>query len=54
MKSPGNRNSILGLPPVLLALRPEHEYAIFEMGMYTPGEIARLCEMTQPTIGVIT
>lgn len=54
LKSPGNRNSILGLPPVLLALRPEHEYAIFEMGMYTPGEIARLCEMTQPTIGVIT
>lgn len=54
LKSPGNRNSILGLPPVLLQLRPEHEYAVFEMGMYTTGEIARLCEMSKPTIGVVT
>ncbi|NHZ72276.1 MAG: UDP-N-acetylmuramoyl-tripeptide--D-alanyl-D-alanine ligase [Aquificales bacterium] len=54
LKSPGNRNSILGLPPVLLQLRPEHEVAVFEMGMYTTGEIARLCEMTKPTIGVVT
>jgi UDP-N-acetylmuramoyl-tripeptide--D-alanyl-D-alanine ligase len=54
LKSPGNRNSVLGLPPVLLQLRPEHEYAVFEMGMYTTGEIARLCELTRPTIGVVT
>jgi UDP-N-acetylmuramoyl-tripeptide--D-alanyl-D-alanine ligase len=54
LKSPGNRNSILGLPPVLLQLRPKHDYAVFEMGMYTTGEIARLCEITKPTIGVVT
>jgi UDP-N-acetylmuramoyl-tripeptide--D-alanyl-D-alanine ligase len=54
LKSPGNRNSILGLPPVLLQLQPTHEMAVFEMGMYTTGEIARLCEMAQPTIGVVT
>jgi UDP-N-acetylmuramoyl-tripeptide--D-alanyl-D-alanine ligase len=54
LKSPGNRNSILGLPPVLLQLRKEHEVAVFEMGMYTTGEISRLCEMAQPTIGVVT
>jgi UDP-N-acetylmuramoyl-tripeptide--D-alanyl-D-alanine ligase len=54
LKSPGNRNSILGLPPVLLQLRPDHEVAVLEMGMYTTGEIARLCEMAQPTIGVVT
>ena len=54
LKSPGNRNSILGLPPVLLQLRPEHQYAVFEMGMYTTGEITRLCEMAKPTIGVVT
>ncbi len=54
LKSPGNRNSILGLPPVLLQLRPSHEYAVFEMGMYTTGEIARLCEIAKPTIGVVT
>lgn len=54
LKSPGNRNSVLGLPPVLLALRPFHQYAVLEMGMYTPGEIARLCEMAKPAVGVVT
>lgn len=54
LKSPGNRNSVLGLPPVLLELRPFHQYAVLEMGMYTPGEIARLCEMARPAVGVIT
>lgn len=53
-KSPGNRNSILGLPPALFDLRPEHERAVLEMGMYTTGEIVRLCEITQPKIGVLT
>lgn len=53
-KSPGNRNSVLGLPPALFDLRPEHERAVLEMGMYTTGEIMRLCEITEPEIGVIT
>ncbi len=53
-KSPGNRNSVLGLPPALFDLRPEDERAVLEMGMYIPGEIARLCEITQPKVGVVT
>ena len=53
-KSPGNRNSILGLPPALFDLRPEHERAVLEMGMYSTGEIVRLCEIAQPKIGVVT
>ena len=53
-KSPGNRNSILGLPAAIFELRPEHERAVLEMGMYTVGEIASLCEMTRPKIGVVT
>ena len=53
-KSPGNRNSILGLPAAVFDLRPEHERAVLEMGMYTVGEIERLCEMTHPKIGVVT
>ena len=53
-KSPGNRNSILGLPPALFNLRSEHERAVLEMGMYTTGEIVRLCEIAQPKIGVVT
>ena len=53
-KSPGNRNSILGLPPALFDLRPEHERAVLEMGMYSTGEISRLCDITRPMIGVVT
>ena len=54
LKSPGNKNSIIGLPPVLLALRPEHERAVFEMSMYVQGEIAKLCELAPPSVGVVT
>jgi UDP-N-acetylmuramoyl-tripeptide--D-alanyl-D-alanine ligase len=53
-RSPGNRNSILGLPLALFDLRPHHEVAVLEMAMYTQGEIARLCELTRPRIGVVT
>ncbi len=54
LKSPGNKNSIIGLPPVLLELRPEHERAVFEMSMYVQGEIARLCELAPPSVAVYT
>ncbi|NCF66147.1 MAG: UDP-N-acetylmuramoyl-tripeptide--D-alanyl-D-alanine ligase [Chloroflexi bacterium] len=53
-KSPGNRNSVLGLPPAIFDLGPEHERAVLEMGMYSTGEIKRLCEITRPKIGVVT
>lgn len=53
-KSPGNKNSILGLPPALMSLGAEHERAILEMAMYEPGEIAKLCEITRPEIGIVT
>jgi UDP-N-acetylmuramoyl-tripeptide--D-alanyl-D-alanine ligase len=53
-KSAGNRNSVLGLPLTMFDLRPVHEYAVLEMGMYTTGEIARLCQLAQPKIGVVT
>jgi UDP-N-acetylmuramoyl-tripeptide--D-alanyl-D-alanine ligase len=53
-KTPGNRNSVLGLPPALFELEPRHERAVLEMGMFTRGEIARLAEITRPSVGVIT
>lgn len=53
-KSTGNRNSILGLPLTIFDLRPFHQIAVLEMAMYTKGEIARLCELFPPRIGVVT
>ena len=54
LKSPGNRNNEIGLPLTLLELCPEHERVVLEMGMYVPGEIALLCDLAQPAIGVVT
>ena len=54
LKSDGNLNTEIGLPLVLLNLLPEHQRAVLEMGMYNRGDIARLCQIAQPTVGVIT
>jgi UDP-N-acetylmuramoyl-tripeptide--D-alanyl-D-alanine ligase len=54
LKSEGNYNNEIGLPLTLLTLLPEHEMAVLEMGMYTSGEIALLCDLAQPQVGVVT
>ncbi|MGE0228607.1 MAG: UDP-N-acetylmuramoyl-tripeptide--D-alanyl-D-alanine ligase [Dehalococcoidia bacterium] len=48
-----NYNNEIGVPLCLLRLRPETERAVIEMGMYTTGEIALLCEWTRPQIGIV-
>ncbi len=54
LKNPGNLNNEIGLPLTLLSARRDHERAVLEMGFYVPGEVAFLCEIAQPHIGVIT
>ncbi len=54
LKSAGNQNNEIGLPLTLLNLQRHHQRAVLEMGMYTAGEISRLCELAQPEIGVVT
>jgi UDP-N-acetylmuramoyl-tripeptide--D-alanyl-D-alanine ligase len=54
MKSEGNLNNEIGLPLALLQLESKHQRAVLEMGMYARGEIARLAELAQPIVGVIT
>ena len=50
----GNLNNHIGLPLSVLATEPEHEVCIWEMGMNHPGEIAPLCVIAHPDIGIIT
>ncbi len=54
LSTAGNFNNLLGLPLTLYRLGAEHHYAILEMGMNAPGEIARLAEIAKPQIGMIT
>jgi len=54
LKSEANLNTEIGLPLSLLQLRPEHQRAVLEMGMYGPGEIRLLCQIARPQMGVVT
>ncbi len=54
LKTEANYNNEIGVPKTLLQLRAEHDFAVIEMGMRGPGEIAVLSQITQPTHAVIT
>ncbi len=54
LKNTGNMNNEIGLPLTLLRLGGGHQRAVLEMGFYVPGEIALLCDLALPEVGVIT
>lgn len=53
-RNPGNLNNEIGLPISLLQLTENHERAVLEMGFYLPGEIAFLCDLALPHVGIVT
>ena len=50
----GSYNAELGVPLTLGRLEPETELCIVEMGMRGFGQIAELCEIVRPHLGVIS
>jgi len=54
--TPKSYNTLMGVSMAInndLANDHSIDYFIAEMGAYIPGEIARLCDLTQPLIGII-
>jgi UDP-N-acetylmuramoyl-tripeptide--D-alanyl-D-alanine ligase len=50
----GNLNTETGVPLTMLRLEPEHTALVLEMGIQRPGDIGRLVDLAQPSIGIIT
>ncbi len=50
----GNWNNHIGLPLSMLRMEPTDHYGVFEVGMNHPGELAPLCELLRPDVGVLT
>ena len=50
----GSQNNEIGLPLTLCRLENDTEVAIVEMGMRGLGQIAELCDVARPDIGIIT
>ncbi|RUO80084.1 UDP-N-acetylmuramoyl-tripeptide--D-alanyl-D-alanine ligase [Idiomarina tyrosinivorans] len=49
----GNLNNDIGVPLTLLALQPEHQIAVIEMGANHPGEIAYTTQLAQPDVAIL-
>ncbi|MEM8807254.1 MAG: UDP-N-acetylmuramoyl-tripeptide--D-alanyl-D-alanine ligase [Cyanobacteria bacterium P01_G01_bin.38] len=54
LKTQANYNNEIGVPKTLLELTADHQFAVVEMGMRGPGEIALLTQIAQPNVAVIT
>ena len=52
--SPENYNTEIGLPLTVLSAPPETELLVLEMAMRGVGQIAELCAIAEPDVGVIT
>lgn len=52
--TPGNWNNTVGLPLTLFGLRPEHRYAVLELGINRLGEMAHLAAAAEPDVALVT
>ncbi len=49
----GNLNNDIGVPQMLFRLNAGHRYAVIEMGMNHPGEIAYLTGLAKPAVALV-
>jgi alanine racemase len=52
VKNPGSYNSQVGVPLSVWQMQAHHTLGIFEAGISKPGEMGRLQEVIQPTLGL--
>lgn len=50
----GNLNNHIGVPLTLMRLQHAHRMAVIEMGANRIGDVAGLCAIARPTVGLIT
>ncbi len=53
LKTLANENNMIGLCKTILRIKPEHQYAVLELGTNHFGEIKALADVVDPEIGVI-
>jgi len=54
IRSRKNFNNTIGLPLSILDADPGHEFIVLEMGAARRGDIAELCSIATPEVGVVT
>jgi UDP-N-acetylmuramoyl-tripeptide--D-alanyl-D-alanine ligase len=55
LRPPGSYNTPMGLSRVIREqLSPKHEVLVAELGDWVPGDIAQLCRLLRPDVGVLT
>lgn len=52
--TPGNMNTLIGISRFVKTLSGDEDIIIFELGEENVGDVAKLCDLTQPDIGIIT
>jgi len=50
----GNLNNLVGVPMTLLAIQPQHEIAVVEVGTNQRGEVERLSECCEANVALLT
>jgi UDP-N-acetylmuramoyl-tripeptide--D-alanyl-D-alanine ligase len=53
-KTRGNLNNRIGMPATAFTVDATHDFAVLELGMSVPGEIAAMAAIARPDVAVVT